>query len=78
MSGTFDDIIRQVLGIQQVGDVVPMPGTRPSVDTYPTPTEKYIPGGFSPYMPSYDFDWHKILTPAPVNDASVPPPKLVG
>jgi hypothetical protein len=50
MRTNFDDIIREVLGMQKptpeiqlAGDVLPFAGGRPSVNTLPSPSELYLP-----------------------------------
>lgn len=54
------------------GDVVPLEGMRPSVQTLPTPAEKYLPLNLNRmFGPNYDYEWHRILTPQPANDASI-------
>jgi hypothetical protein len=70
LSGNLTPVAGAVEGMP-VGDVVPFPGdkSRPGIEQLLPPAGQF-PRSFSPYFPGYDFDWHKILTPAPVNDAS--------
>ncbi len=80
MPGNFDNIIREVLNSTQptqVGDVVPFSGSRPSVDTLPTPGEMYLPlwsnDGWpgSQFAPRDDIQRLNSIIKMPANDANL-------
>jgi hypothetical protein len=66
-----NDIARSIL---RVGDVIQFPSPDPMVQLeqlpYYGPITPLNPLNFNrAFGPGYDYEWHRILTPAPANDA---------